>query len=709
MYIPPAAITTTDNRWIDTIVTGSDRQITLAVLCSLINSALKYNPSGWGLPYNHVMFSDQRELLVMLCLQVVVVLLDYHVIEKPLSLSGSSSTGIHIDDQSRSGVDQTTTAPSLASPSESPSRNQFSHYLSRLHRDQDFMFLMDGMYRILSNPMAASSTYLPGSTKQVKCHQETLMLCWKMLELNKVSHGTLERREVECSNAKLGGSIILNTLSPPIVQRFRNYLLDTNRSVHNLISTTKRTLRSLYPALISTLSNVSPYLKNISPLASGRLLQLTTSFASPSFLLAEESNHELLSILLDTVCTVLYYQASDNPHLIYTLVQYEPKIQTMAGFTLQRGLDDIHKLRFQRMEALSARSGPATSESNTQLKASAAMDNRSRRLAATRQLSNLGGDGHGESSSSSSSSTQPLSHVKKSHGPKREGLIVATSGTLAVAASPCTTPSSLSFSPTLKAEDIKREGTPTIVPTLLRPDSTDLLAVEGWMRTLRFEPLLIMLRCVIPEIESIHAMNDHQVLEYIRSNIIPMLKKHLPESGRPHIVVRKFVWGDLVIWFEGLLWSQIYVGGGGRLGRQGLGAWYETGVRLFSIRTIPVGSSSSSTASASAAAVAAAATTVTDNVASVAAAAIRAAGSTFVGSSTASSSPTSSMPGLSSHYRSSISGASSTTATPLSSPRESIPRRTSIVSLGSTTRVATHATPSTASGVLSAESGPTTV
>lgn len=41
-------------------------------------------------------------------------------------------------------------------------------------------------------------------------------------------------------------------------------------------------------------------------------MQLTTSFASPSFLLAEESNHGLLGSLLDTVCSILYYQASST-------------------------------------------------------------------------------------------------------------------------------------------------------------------------------------------------------------------------------------------------------------------------------------------------------------------------------------------------------------------------------------------------------------
>lgn len=157
-----------------------------------------------------------------------------------------------------------------------------------------------------------------------------------------------------------------------------------------------------------------------------------------------------------------------------------------------------------------------------------------------------------------------------------------------------------------------------------------------------------MLQCVIPEIESIQAMNDQQVLEYIRTNIIPMLQQVLPESGRPPILIRKFTWtgsgntnssnnnssgnsinsnsrGDddltLVWWFQGMLWSQIYVGGCGRLGRQGLGAWYETGVRMFSVRTMTSSSTSATTAM-----------TVTENMSTVAAAAIK-AGSTFATSS----------------------------------------------------------------------------
>ncbi|KAK3820800.1 MAG: high-temperature-induced dauer-formation protein-domain-containing protein [Linnemannia gamsii] len=683
MYISPTAITTTQNRWIDIVVTGSDRQITLAILCSLVNSALKYNPSGWGLPYNHVMFNDQRELLVMLCLQVIVVLLDYQ-------------------QQSQRN-------------SESAYKNQFRFYLSRLHREQDFLFLTDGMYRILSNPMAASSTYLPGSTKQVKCHIETLMFCWKTLEANKrfrvylletnrvldfvviLLYFSLEHK-LDPTHAGLVRmcACMLQTLSKdktfghtlnrpfdghpslPANVRIQNfhgtygdYLIC---SIQHLIATTKRTLRSLYPALISTLSNVSPYIQNISPLASSRLLQLTTSFASPSFLLAEESNHRLLGILLDTVTSILYYQAPHNPHLVYALIQYEPKIQTMARFTLQRGLDDIHKLRYRKDDSSSA-AHSSTSTENYMTKSTEGRQRQSRGSQSHHSC-------HGETTPPP---LQPAS--RRPQLPRRESSTVEETSTSSVPVSGSVSVASMAkLPPAMTATALPDSAT---LPIPLSPRSINMLSerargklpekshhhhhptsttssrrptltshgssskherpttafdvgqngfvptdewVREWMSTLRFEPLLIMLQCVIPEIESIQAMNDQQVLEYIRTNIIPMLQQVLPESGRPPIFVRKFMWigsgngeGEddlaLVWWFQGLLWSQIYVGGCGRLGRQGLGAWYGTGVKLFSIRTI--------TSSTSATTVMA----VTDNMSTVAAAAIRAAGSTFATSS----------------------------------------------------------------------------
>ncbi|KAG0348842.1 hypothetical protein BG004_003989 [Podila humilis] len=330
IYVPPVAISATENKWIEALVTSNDRPATLATLCSLINSALKYNPSGWGLPYNHVMFGDQRDLLVMLSLQVVIVLLDYQ----------------------------------------------------------------------------ANSVYLPGSTKVVKYHHETLILCWKTLELNKRFRAYLIETnrvldilvillyfcmEYKQDTTQLGlirmCAYMLQTLSkdktlskslnttfdghaslpnnikiPNFHGTYGDYLICT---VHNLVSTTKRTLRGSYLPLISTLANVSPYLKNISVLASSRLIQLCSLFASPSFLLSDESNHVLLSSLLDAVCSILYYQAADNPNLVYTLVQHETRIRSMANFTLQKGLTDIQRTRNHQLAQQELHTGNPSSSPTT--------------------------------------------------------------------------------------------------------------------------------------------------------------------------------------------------------------------------------------------------------------------------------------------------------------------------------------------------------
>ena len=127
-------------------------------------------PRPTGLPYNHVMFNDQRELLVMLCLQVIVVLLDYQVIEGPATPPSRISAGIRIEggagDSKKQDSSSSNTPSNILVPNTIPSdqpvqrtleganKNQFRFYLSRLHREQDFLFLTDGMYRILSNPMA---------------------------------------------------------------------------------------------------------------------------------------------------------------------------------------------------------------------------------------------------------------------------------------------------------------------------------------------------------------------------------------------------------------------------------------------------------------------------------------------------------------------------------------------------------------------------
>jgi hypothetical protein len=62
--------------------------------------------------------------------------------------------------------------------------NLFINYLSRIHRDEDFAFMLKGFTRLLNNPL--QQTYLPNSVRKVHFHQELLVLFWKCCEYNKV-------------------------------------------------------------------------------------------------------------------------------------------------------------------------------------------------------------------------------------------------------------------------------------------------------------------------------------------------------------------------------------------------------------------------------------------------------------------------------------------------------------------------------------------
>ena len=64
-----------------------------------------------------------------------------------------------------------------------PPDNLFINYLSRIHREEDFNFILKGVTRLLMNPLV--HTYLPHSQRKVQFHQELLIFFWKFCEHNR--------------------------------------------------------------------------------------------------------------------------------------------------------------------------------------------------------------------------------------------------------------------------------------------------------------------------------------------------------------------------------------------------------------------------------------------------------------------------------------------------------------------------------------------
>jgi hypothetical protein len=118
MFMPASVLPVKGVRVLTYMTTCGDRKVVLSVLCSLLNTTLKYNPATWRVPYDHVVFTDPRQVLVTYSLQTLLVLLLYPVPE-----------------------------------SEGLVKNNYRHFLGRLHRTQDFQFCVDGMTRILNQPV----------------------------------------------------------------------------------------------------------------------------------------------------------------------------------------------------------------------------------------------------------------------------------------------------------------------------------------------------------------------------------------------------------------------------------------------------------------------------------------------------------------------------------------------------------------------------
>ncbi|KAF3280859.1 hypothetical protein TWF970_002539 [Orbilia oligospora] len=354
MYIPSNFLPVKGTRGLTYLVTNPDKKVVLSVLCSLLNTTLKYNAASWRLPYDHVVFSDSRQVLVTYSLHMLLILLLYPIPE--------------------------------GKQGDPPLKNNFRHYLGRLHRTQDFQFLVDGMTRVLNQPIQASSSYLPGSQKSLKWAPETIMLFWESLQCNKrfraflietdrsldfvvllIYYALEYRTDASKSGVVRMCVFVLQTLSsepkfgkslnkkfenqnllPPSVRiagfsgSYAEYVII---SIYNLITSSKGKFGAIYPALLAIISNVAPYVQNLSSAASGKLVQLFTSMSSPSFLLANESNHTLLHSLLEAMNSIIEHQYSSNPSFVYAILRSHKRFENLRSFTLESGREEIEKQR----------------------------------------------------------------------------------------------------------------------------------------------------------------------------------------------------------------------------------------------------------------------------------------------------------------------------------------------------------------------------
>ena len=359
MYMPSNLLPVVGVKAITYIATCPDKQIVLSVLCSLVNTTIKYNSTTWRLPYDHVVWKDSKQSLVVYSLQLLLVLLLYPVPEE--------------------GHGQ---AP----------KNYYRHFLGRLHRPEDFQFMADGITRVLSQPMQVTTSYLPGSQKSVKWAPEMIMLFWELLQCNKRFRSfiiesnrahdfiifmlfyAIEHKADSTSQGIVRMCVfVLQTMSvepafgknmnkkfeaqetlPPSIRlsNFRGSYADfLIVSIHTLITGSKGKLEAIYPALLAIINNMAAYIQHLSMPTCSKLMQLFASMSAPSFLLANESNHALLQSLLESINAVVEHQYAANTNLVYAILKTRKKVEALRIFTLEGGQQELENIARNQKDA----------------------------------------------------------------------------------------------------------------------------------------------------------------------------------------------------------------------------------------------------------------------------------------------------------------------------------------------------------------------
>ncbi|KAJ7905266.1 high-temperature-induced dauer-formation protein-domain-containing protein [Mycena olivaceomarginata] len=581
IYVSPAALFSKPSLYTLHVVQKTPRRDVLTVLCSLLNTAMNSPLAGKVLPYNHLVFKgeDPRSNLVGICLQVLSVLLDFQ--------SGSARDNLTPNDEANPSVPTART-------------NAFRYFLMKLHRTQDFTFILGGIAGILEQQMATMNNLLPGAKKSVPYVNETVLFFWKMIELNKkfrayllesdksmdlVAYLLCYALEIKDKPHQHGLcralSYIVQTLSaePSFGARLTKPVKAQLPSkwnapgtaadffinaVYAIVATTSGQLTSLYPALVIALSNSAPYFKNLTVTASARLIQLFTSFSNPLFLLADEGHPRLLFFMLEIFNAVILYNLSANPNLIYGILSAHKTFEDLGTFTLSRGLREIRRVQLAKEEQ--ARKADVKGKRPQAPGDDSQPHEEKAKLLRHESETALGQNDSTEASPRQSQGQDSEISMVLPTSPTSENMPGSTSGSeKARGKMRARRSQSLDRNSSLDRVAAAGVGRNGFVPTQEW--------VTSWQQGLPLDSVMLLISELLPKVQEMQA-SRHRATSTSAIHVLP---------PAPPLTPRRFLWSDSsIVWLTSLIWGEIYV-----RGMTPLGIWNATNVRLFYVKHAP--------------------------------------------------------------------------------------------------------------------------
>lgn len=670
MYIPPSQLLSKEDLWLRYVAVKIERKVVLVMLCSLLNTICNYDPTGW-VPYNHVVNGGPREQLVSFCLTTLLILLDYRsphqaelmrqhdnaVAASPTHDLPTTVEVLTLDNPEaipKTSVELEVFTPSQQDASHQRSEeNAFRHYMSKLHRKQDFEFLMDGIQRLLTNPMTAVNTYLPGSTKRVGCYIDVMMVCWRLLETNTrfikylvetdrvldltvclVFHAVDNKDKLSQIGLMRMCAFMLQTLSSS-----KEYSLKLNKpfathsslpasiriyafngtyadfliiSIFSLIASTQGRLSTLYPSLILTISNISPYLTYLGVTTVSKLMTLFHSISSPAFLLSDELNFQLTCYLLEAFNNIVHYHFAENPNLVYSIVLHHDYFEKLDKLTFTDAVNEVERIRLLRESKQEGKS-PATSgvsnkvdsnkttvdenvfknyidgtEDKTGLIVSVEMQDVKKDGTAENKIDEqtkaekMDKENAAEQSEDKDKEEEKSIVEKEEEDDSASNNAESNSNKLDTEKEPLISEASSSSAAVIP---VRHDSEPVISTASALRSRSGFIPTEPWMAfwkdKLPLSTILALIKHLVPKVEEkCKEHNDNITLEELMQFLKNLdVKDALPDKDYA-IFLRRFQWGEaLVIWFRSMMWGQNYVSS-----MKEHGAWNGTHVKLFQIK-----------------------------------------------------------------------------------------------------------------------------
>ena len=359
LYEQAATLDLQQQSLLNHVVSGAHRNA-IPLVWSLINLLCGYDPVGWGVPYGQVWVPDyQRDALLSLSGQLLGLMLDH----APPSFTVMEQVDVAATPEAAAtsvpavaAADGTTTTTTSSVAREVPGVNVMRRFIERIDDEAHFEFLVTGIVRLMTNPYEL--TWMPASQKRVELSRELVSLLWRLCDSNSKFLAYLLRstsclqvlvpllRAMNDARAdvsqvglvqtgiyvllKLSGernfAVLLNQACaqdyPMDVPSFSGTHADLLVLVlYNLMVDTNFRLTSLYECILTTVANVSPYLKTLTLVAANKLVRLFEVFSSAKFVLANETNHHLVFYLLEAFNNLIQYQFEGNTPLIYVLIR----------------------------------------------------------------------------------------------------------------------------------------------------------------------------------------------------------------------------------------------------------------------------------------------------------------------------------------------------------------------------------------------------